>query len=84
MLWEVLARVPWGIEVLRGVLPRVLKQIGGAPASAPEGAQCVRSFEKGLAGRGGWREEILPMPEIQAPFLCPFSYATLRRRGTQL
>ena len=25
----------------------------------------VRSFEKGLAGRGGWREEILPMPEIQ-------------------
>ena len=31
-----------------------------------------RSFEKGLAGRGGWREEILPMPEIQASFLCPF------------
>ena len=25
----------------------------------------VRSFEKGLADRGGWREEILHMPEIQ-------------------
>ena len=36
----------------------------------------IRIFEKGLAGRGGWREEILPMPEIQTSFLCPFSYAT--------
>ena len=35
----------------------------------------VRSFEKGLADRGGWREEILPMPEIEASFLHPFSYA---------
>ena len=43
----------------------------------------VRSFEMGLAGRGDWREEILPMPEIQASFLCHFSYATLGRRGTQ-
>ena len=42
-----------------------------------------QKFRKGLAGRGGWREEILPMPEIQTSFLCPFSYATLRRRGTQ-
>ena len=29
----------------------------------------IRSFEKGLAGRGGWREEILQRPEIQASFL---------------
>ena len=28
----------------------------------------VRGFEKGLADRGGWREEILPVPEIQASF----------------
>ena len=35
----------------------------------------VRSFEKGLADRGGWREEILERPEIQAPFAVPFSYA---------
>ena len=28
----------------------------------------IRSFEKGLAGRGGWREEILPLPEIQTSF----------------
>ena len=29
----------------------------------------LRSFEKGLADRGGWREEILPVPETQASFL---------------
>ena len=34
-------------------------------------------FEKGLAGRGGWREEILQRPEIQASFLYHFSYAPL-------
>ena len=34
----------------------------------------IRSFEKGLADRRGYREEILPMPHF---FLCP-----LRRRGT--
>ena len=45
--------------------------------------ETLRSFEKGLAGRGGWREEILPMGEIQTSFLCPFSYATISRRGTQ-
>ena len=28
-----------------------------------------RSFDKRLADRGGWREEILPVPEIQASFL---------------
>ena len=44
----------------------------------------LRSFEKGLAGRGGWREEILPVPEIQTSFLCPFSYATLRRKGSTI
>ena len=37
----------------------------------------LRSFEKGLADRGGWREEIPPMPEIKASFLYPFSYAPL-------
>ena len=37
-----------------------------------------RSFEKGLAGRGGWREEVLTTPEIQASILYPFAYATCR------
>ena len=32
----------------------------------------VRSFEEGLADRGGWRKEILPTPRIQAFFLSPF------------
>ena len=41
----------------------------------------IRSFEKGLADRGGWREEILHMPEIQASFLYPFSYAPLGEGG---
>ena len=41
----------------------------------------IRSFEKGLADRGGWREEILQRPEIQASFLYPFSYAHLGERG---
>ena len=41
-----------------------------------------RGFEKGLADGGGWREEILPMPEIQASFLHSFSYPSFRRRGT--
>ena len=41
-------------------------------------------FREGVGGhRGGWREEILHMPEIQASFLYPFSYAPFRRRGTQ-
>ena len=41
----------------------------------------VRSFEKGLADRGGWREEILHMPEIQPSFLYPFCYAALGEGG---
>ena len=41
----------------------------------------IRSFEKGLADRGGWRKEILHMPEIQACFLYPFSYAPLGEGG---
>ena len=41
----------------------------------------IRSFEKGLADRGGWREEILHMPEIGASFLYPFSYAPLGEGG---
>ena len=40
----------------------------------------LRSFEKGLAVRGGWREEILPMPDILASFLYLFSYAPLGER----
>ena len=41
----------------------------------------IRSFEKGLADRGGWRQDILPMPEIEASFLHPFSYAPLGEEG---
>ena len=43
----------------------------------------IRGFEKGLADRGGWREEILAMPEIQASFLHPFSCSSLRKRWAQ-
>ena len=32
----------------------------------------VRSFEKGLAVRGGCREEILPVSEIEESFLTSF------------
>ena len=42
---------------------------------------CTLFFEKGLADRGGWREEIPHMPEIQASFLYPFSYAPLGEGG---
>ena len=38
--------------------------------------------KRGLVDRGGWQEEIRPMPEIEASFLLPFSYASLRSRGT--
>ena len=41
----------------------------------------IRSFEKGLADRGDWREETLHMPEIQTSFLYPFSYAPLGEGG---
>ena len=41
-----------------------------------------KSFEKGLAVREGCREEILPMPEIEASFLYPFSSAPLGDVGT--
>ena len=44
--------------------------------------EIIRSFEKGLAERGGWHEEILHRPEIQASFLYPFSYAPLGEGGT--
>ena len=47
------------------------------------GKRLVRGFEKGLAERGHWREEIRPMPEIQVSFLHPLSYSSLRRRWTQ-
>ena len=35
----------------------------------------IRSFEKGLADRGGWRKEIPPTPQILAFFCPPFPYA---------
>ena len=41
----------------------------------------IRSFEKGSADRGGWREETLQRPEIQASFPYPFSYAPLGEGG---
>ena len=41
-----------------------------------------QKFRKGLADSGGWREETLPMPGIEASFLHPFSFAPLRRMGT--
>ena len=44
-----------------------------------------RSFEKGLADKGGLvrrNPSHATMPEIEAAFLHPFSYAPLRRRGT--
>ena len=40
-----------------------------------------QKFEKGLADRGGWRQEVLPKPEIEATFLHPFSYAPLGEEG---
>ena len=46
---------------------------------------CKPSFrrpDKGLAGRGGWRKEILPMPEIQTCLLPLVSDAPDIRRGT--
>ena len=41
----------------------------------------IQKFRKGLADRGGWREEILQRPEIQASFLYPFPYAPLGEGG---
>ena len=35
----------------------------------------------GLADGGGWREKILPMPEIQASFLHPFYYPPPYEKG---
>ena len=41
-------------------------------ASEPQIATAhLRGFEKGLADRGGWHEEIFPMPEVQASFFPP-------------
>ena len=53
-----------------------MSEISGMPKP-----NSIRSFEKGLADKGGCREEILPMPEIAASFLCPFSYAPLGEGG---
>ena len=47
----------------------------------------IRGFEKGLADRRGWCEEILPMPDDAGRrpdlFSSQFFLCTLRRRGTQ-
>ena len=43
VLWKVLPSVLWEIEVLRVVLPRVLRGIGGASASAPESVLSVEA-----------------------------------------
>ena len=49
---------------------------GDAPTFVMLQALYIRSFEKGLEDRGGWRQEVLSMPEIEATFLYPFSYGT--------
>ena len=59
----------------------VAKRFGQRPDMLQKAVN-IRSFEKGLADRGGWREEILHMPEIQAFFSVPFFLCPLRRRGT--
>ena len=53
----------------------------GCPACRVAGTPVhFRSFEKGLADRGGWRKETLQRPEIQDSFLYPGSY-TLSGEG---
>ena len=47
-----------------------------------KGAFEKRKKSEGLADRGGWREEILPMPETDASFLHPFSLCPLGGRRT--
>ena len=42
--------------------------------------ECLRSFEKGLADRGGHREETLSVPEIEDPF-CTLFPMTLCEKG---
>ena len=49
--------------------------------SAEKSASEIRSFEKGLADRGGWSEDALHRPEIEASFLYPLSYAPLGEGG---
>ena len=41
----------------------------------------LKGFEKGLADRGGWREEILPMQEVQASFCTLFIISPLGEVG---
>ena len=43
----------------------------------------IRSFEQWLVDRGGWREEIHPVAEIQASFPHPFTYLPLKSKRTQ-
>ena len=50
MLREVLPGLFWEIGVLWGVLARVLRKTGGAPGSAPQGAQCGGSTGREPSG----------------------------------
>ena len=44
--------------------------VGPFPVFSRKTDRNIRSFEKGLAVRGGCCEEILPRPEIEASFVC--------------
>ena len=64
----------------RGILPKQTStKFGSQTPKLLRNPSRIRSFEKGLADGGGWREEILPMPEIQASFLHSFSIPPMRR-----
>ena len=59
----------------RGTLPDATLELWDS--SDGYAAWNIRSFGKGLADRGGWREEILERPEIQASFLYLLPYSPL-------
>ena len=68
VLWGVLQRVLWEIGVLCGVLPRALKGLGGAPASALEGAQHGGINRKSALGSTCWATpEPLEHPQEHPP-----------------
>ena len=60
-----------GTQELSGSLEKVERcsQTGGFPMLSG-GRVELRSFEKGLADRGGWRQEILPMRHRLRPLFC--------------
>ena len=47
-------------------------------------SRSYQKFPKGVGGRRGWREEILPMSQIQASFLHPSPYAPSGKGDTIL